>query len=178
MLLFVTGNFDKVNELANILNQSVHHINMSLDEIQGEPEEIAVHKCEQVYDILKKLNPNIIIEDTSLSFNALNGLPGPYIKCFYEKLGNDGLYKMLNGYSDHSAIARTIIAYSDNGEINTFIGELSGTIVSPRGTNGFGWDAIFQPDGYNQTLAEMSTETKNQISQRYIAISRLKQYLS
>lgn len=98
------------------------------------------------------------IEDTSLCFDALGGLPGPYIKWFLEKLGPDGLPKLLGlyipyllefilaGFEDKKAYAMCIFAYTENkGKgIKVFQGIVSGTIVEPRGERNFGWDPIFQ----------------------------------
>ena len=81
----------------------------------------------------------------SLCFNALKGLPGPYIKDFLEKLGPEGLYQMISGFTDKTAYAQCIFAYcaSPEEEPITFIGWCEGTIVKPRGPTDFGWDPIF-----------------------------------
>jgi non-canonical purine NTP pyrophosphatase (RdgB/HAM1 family) len=90
----------------------------------------------------------VIVEDTSLCFNALNGLPGPYIKWFYEAIGNEGLAKLLEGFEDKSAYAQCVLSYSagEGHEVRTFVGVVDGNIVNPTGPQGFGWDPIFQVD--------------------------------
>jgi non-canonical purine NTP pyrophosphatase (RdgB/HAM1 family) len=76
------------------------------------------------------------------------------------------------------ATAQTCIGYAnEQGEIAFFEGIISGTVVAPRGTGGFGWDAIFQPTGSSKTFAEMTPQEKHQFSMRRIAIERLQQYL-
>jgi XTP/dITP diphosphohydrolase len=70
-----------------------------------------------------------------------------------------------------------MIGYTDGDQIVFFEGEIKGKIVSPRGTGGFGWDQIFQPEGYDKTFGEMSLEEKNKISMRKQALTKLKAYL-
>eukprot|EP00828_Plagiopyla_frontata_P018747 TRINITY_DN239_c0_g1_i2.p1 TRINITY_DN239_c0_g1~~TRINITY_DN239_c0_g1_i2.p1 ORF type:complete len:122 (-),score=23.08 TRINITY_DN239_c0_g1_i2:93-458(-) len=112
------------------------------------------------------------------SYNALKGLPGPYIKWFLEKLGHEGLNKLLAGYEDKSAYAQCIFAYVAEGmkEPVVFVGQTQGKIVTARGPNSFGWDPIFEPEGYDQTYSELSKEIKNKISHRYKALAALIEY--
>ena len=84
---------------------------------------------------------------------------------------------MLSGFDDKTANAVCIFAYSDGepeSNIELFIGKTPGTIVEPRGPNTFGWDPCFQPEGFQQTYAEMSKEQKNQISHRGKAVEAFK----
>ena len=99
----------------------------------------------------------IIVEDTSLCFNAYKGLPGPYIKWFLKKIGPEGLAKMVEPFEDKTGFAMCIIAFmsSDLKEPQLFIGKTPGKIVDPRGSRDFGWDPVFQPDGFDQTYAEL-----------------------
>ena len=88
----------------------------------------------------------LIIEDTALCYNALNGMPGPYIKDFYKSLKNEGLCKLLDGKEDKSATAQCIVAYIDESckdNPKLFPGRTTGQIVMPRGNKGFGWDLVF-----------------------------------
>ena len=120
-----------------------------------------------------------MVEDTGLCFNAMKGLPGPYIKWFLESLGHDGLNKMLVGFEDHSAYAQCTFAYTPGPEYEpmVFVGKTPGKIVPARGPPDFGWDPIFMPDGYDVTYAEMDKATKNTISHRYRALDALRTYL-
>ncbi|GAB0192809.1 inosine triphosphate pyrophosphatase [Grus japonensis] len=118
----------------------------------------------------------VIVEDTCLCFNALGGLPGPYIKWFLEKLKPEGLYKLLAGFEDKSAYALCTFAFSTGNPeepVRLFKGQTHGLIVEPRGPRDFGWDPCFQPNGYDQTYAELPKAVKNSISHRYRALSEL-----
>jgi len=121
----------------------------------------------------------VLVEDTCLCFNALKGLPGPYIKWFLEKLGHEGLNKLLYGFEDKSAFALCTfsLSWGPGHDPIVFSGKTDGKIVEARGPKDFGWDPIFQPDGYDQTFAEMSKETKNSISHRRRALNKVREYL-
>ncbi|PAV89627.1 hypothetical protein WR25_16672 [Diploscapter pachys] len=175
-LSFVSGNAGKVAEVTQILKGiDVKSVNIDLNEFQGEPEYIAQRKCEEAVAIIK--GP-VLVEDTSLCFNAFGGLPGPYIKWFLKKLTADGLPRMLADFPDKSAYALCVFAYSEGVDkpIHVFSGRCNGKIVAPKGPRNFGWDPIFLPDGYDQTYAEMDKDTKNQISHRGRALEALKKY--
>jgi inosine triphosphate pyrophosphatase len=156
--VFITGNQNKANYLAKILALPIEHHKLDLDEIQSiSPEEVVEHKVKQAYDILQV---PVLVEDTSLCFNALDGLPGTFVKFFRE--AEDGLEmmcRMLDGFKDRSAYASAIYAYYDGFKLETFKGKLTGTIAEhPRGSGGYGWDQIFEPEGYNGlTRAELSS---------------------
>lgn len=115
---------------------------LDLPELQGEPQYIAAQKCKMAFDILKS---PVITEDTCLCFNALQGLPGPYIKWFLQKLGHEGLTKIIADYDDKTAYALCIFAYIAPGmeEPMLFEGRTDGEIVASRGPSDFGWDPIF-----------------------------------
>jgi inosine triphosphate pyrophosphatase len=147
---------------------------IDLPELQGEsPTEIAVEKCRLA---ALQVGGPCITEDTCLCFNALQGLPGPYIKWFLEKLGHDGLNKMLVGFEDKSAYALCTFTYSAGPDSTpiVFDGRTEGRIVPPRGPTNFGWDPIFLPDGFEQTYAEMDKSVKNSISHRSRALAKLR----
>lgn len=177
-LTFVTGNIKKLEEVRAILGNNfpmdVTSFKLDLPELQGEIEEISIRKCQEAARFLKK---PVFIEDTSLCFNALKGLPGPYIKWFLDKLKPEGLHQLLNGWNDKSAEAVCTFAYSagkPDDEVLVFQGRTPGTIVSPRGTRDFGWDCVFQPEGYDKTYAELPKVEKNTISHRYKALDKLR----
>ena len=120
----------------------------------------------------------MIIEDTCLCFNALGGMPGPYIKWFLSALGPDGLPRLLADFEDKTADALCMFGYAESLEsIEVFEGRTAGRIVTPRGPRDFGWDPIFQPEGFSQTYAEMEKSEKNKISHRFHALEKLKAYL-
>jgi len=182
-LVFVTGNAKKLEEVQRILHLEPDQYVLSnrkidLPELQGEPLDIAREKCALA---AKQVNGAVITEDTSLSFTALNGLPGPYIKWFLDKCGLDGLNQMIQFSPNKSGYAQTIVAYTTgpNQPIHLFDGRTSGTIVPPRGPTHFGWDPIFQPDDStsNHTYAEMTKEAKDAISHRGRAFSQMRTFL-
>ena len=112
-------------------------------------------------------------EDTSLCFDSYKGLPGPYIKWFLEKIKPEGLYKMANAMGDTSAEAVCIFAYckDENEEPVIFKGVTRGKIVEPRGAKTFGWDCVFQPDGFDKTYGQLDSKIKNGISHRSKALA-------
>lgn len=179
-IVFVTGNAKKLEEVIAVLGKDFPRelINTKVDlpEYQGDADEICIAKCRAAAELVK--GP-VIIEDTCLGYNAMKGLPGPYIKWFLDKMNPEGLHKMLDGWDDKTAQAVCTFAYSSGNPedpIILFEGRTSGTIVSPRGPRNFGWDPIFQPDGYTETFAELPTDVKNKISHRRKALEKLKQY--
>lgn len=109
-LTFVTGNKQKLLEVMEIVKKlsgdfpyALVSKKIDLPELQGEPEKIAIEKARLA---AKEVGTAVLVEDTSLHFNALNGLPGPYIKWFLEKIGHVGLNNMLAAYVDKSAYAQ------------------------------------------------------------------------
>jgi inosine triphosphate pyrophosphatase len=186
-LTFVTGNAKKLEEVRQILGATtttnlfpyeITNQSIDLPELQGDVHEIAQEKCRLA---AMAIGGPCFIEDTSLCFNALNGMPGPYIKWFLQQCGHDGLNRMLTGFDDTTAYAQTIVAYT-NGHptdvIHIFDGRTNGTIVPPRGSLDFGWDPIFEPlEGGGLTYAEMNKHDKNLISHRGRAFSKFQAFL-
>ena len=151
-------------------------VSLELPELQGEPEDIAKEKCRLA---AQKVDGPVMVEDTSLCFNAMGGLPGPYIKWFLQKLKPEGLSKMLDGFEDKTGYAQCIFAYAPDASSDpiVFVGKTPGTIVPPRGSQDFGWDPVFQPDGFDETYAELNKDIKNTISHRYRALDKLREFL-
>jgi inosine triphosphate pyrophosphatase len=177
-LYFATGNNDKLREAKEILhNFDVQQIKLDLPELQGSPEEVAEKKAEIAYQLAKK---PVFVDDTGLCFNALNGMPGIYIKHFLHALGQDGLVKLLAAFKDKSAKAIACIGYHDGKKAHVFVGECPGKIVKKQDKGygfGFGWDPIFAPDGYKGTFATLKPEIKNSISHRKRALEKLRIFL-
>ncbi|PKA45846.1 Inosine triphosphate pyrophosphatase [Apostasia shenzhenica] len=199
---FVTGNAKKLEEVRAILGHSIPFQSLKLDlpELQGEPEEISKGKARLA---AAEVNGPVLVEDTCLCFNALNGLPGTIIPLYYhccvslgssltifnscrtlhwflEKIGHEGLNNLLMAYHDKTACAMCIfsLALGPGVEPLTFVGKTLGKIVPPRGPTDFGWDPIFQPDGYVLTYAEMPKEEKNKISHRSKALELVKSHFA
>jgi inosine triphosphate pyrophosphatase len=181
-LTFVTGNANKLRELSQVLGDTVALRNepMDLPEYQGTPEYIVERK---VLEAVQRVQGGggVLVEDTCLAFDALGGMPGPYVKWFLDAVGASGLHRMLAGFDNKKAKAICTFGYcaGPGQEVLFFQGIETGTIVEPRGAAGFGWDPIFQPDhGEGQTYAEMSAEAKNAISHRGRATQKLKAHFS
>jgi non-canonical purine NTP pyrophosphatase (RdgB/HAM1 family) len=174
--IYVTGNLDKLKELKKYLNIDLEHQKLDLDEIQSlNLAEVVEHKAKSAYAIIGK---PVLVEDTSLTFNALGKLPGPLIKWFLNELGNKGLCSLLDNYTDRSAIASVMFALYDGSDLQTFYGEKAGSIAqSPRGEKSFGWNPTFIPQGHTKTWGEMNDEEKSASSIRKIALTQLKKHL-
>ncbi|KAL8791412.1 MAG: hypothetical protein Q9213_000028 [Squamulea squamosa] len=175
-LYFITSNKNKLAEAQAIIGDIVPLRSRSLDlvEIQGTMEDISKDKCRRAAD---QVGGPVLVEDTCLGFNALRGLPGPYIKWFLEALGHEGLNNLLAAYEDKSAEAVCTFAYckGPGHEPLIFEGRVQGKIVPARGPPNFGWDPIFEYMG--ETYAEMDKVKKNGLSHRYLALAKLKDWL-
>jgi len=176
-IVFITGNENKVREAKQILNKDIISENLDLRELQAvDLEDVIEEKLKHGYDILKK---PVMVEDTGLFLNALKGFPGALIKMLLERIGRQGIVKILQGFEDKGVIAKCAVGFTSDGkDIKVFIGEVKGKIVEPKGESGFGWDPIFQPDGFDKTFAEMGAEEKNAISHRFKAFKKLGDYLN
>jgi len=174
-IIFVTGNKDKFGEAKQIIPE-LEQQDIDLTEIQGiDSKEIITHKLEEAKKVLQG---NLVVEDNSLSFDCLGGLPGSLIKWFLKTIGNEGLVKITESFGNNKAKAAVVIGFSNTeGTTDFFEGSIEGEIVKPRGKNGFGWDPIFLPNGWSKTFGEMTFEEKNEISMRKIAFKKLKEYI-
>ena len=185
-LVFATNNQHKLDEIKNILNDRLDllslkdlNINEDIPEDQNSMEENAARKALFIYN---KHKVDCFADDTGLEIEALNGEPGVYSaryagdQCNFEDNINKVLQK-LQGIKNRKARFRTVISLVENGHIVNFEGSVNGKILNKkRGIHGFGYDPIFQPDGYKQTFAEMTMNEKNKISHRAKAIEKLVNY--
>jgi XTP/dITP diphosphohydrolase len=131
---------------------------------------VATYKAQNAYNLLNK---PVLVEDTSLAFIGLNGLPGALIKSFLQCLTLQQIVDLLK--ENREAIAKTCLAYCDNNGVRLFTAEILGQIAKePKGEKGFGWDSIFIPSGQNKTFGEMEPEEKNKFSMRQKAAEKLK----
>lgn len=175
-LTFITGNASKAEQLAQYLDVPVSHTSLDIPEIQSlDLEAVATAKAKAAFAIL---GTPVLVEDTALTFVALHGLPGTFVKWFLESVGNEGLTKLLQGYESRAATAETCFALCDETGVHLFKGVCHGTIAStPRGTAGFGWDAVFVPEGSEQTWAEMGLSASWEGSMRQRAMDKLQVFL-
>lgn len=136
---------------------------LDLTEIQSlDLEEVVKDKLQRAYEQLKA---PVIVDDVSAGLDDLEGLPGTFIKFFNQKLGGDALYK-LAGQKEAPVTVRCIAAYYDGKTMLLGNGEIHGTVVTPHGSNGFGFDVCIVPDGETRTMAEMTEQEKMQVSHR------------
>ena len=179
---FVTSNARKLAEARAILGATpaltLTSRALDLPELQGEPEDVARAKARHAAVVV---NGPALVEDTSLCYDALGGLPGVYVKWFLEKTGPEGLVDALAAYDDKSAEALCVLAYATgptDEAPRTFVGRTRGRIVRPRGSRDFGWDCVFEPEGRAETYAEMDAATKNSISHRYRAFELFRAHVA
>ena len=177
-LKFVTGNPNKVREAGEILGLELDSVQVDgLFEIQTpDLNEVVRHKVQQAHSVLQC---PVMVEDSGLVFHAWNGLPGALVKWFEETVGCEGLLKMVDGFEDRGATAICCFAVYDGTNMQVVKGEVKGTLAkNTRGENGFGWDVIFIPEGYDRTYGEMTAHEKNAISHRKRALDELKRTMA
>lgn len=174
-LTFITGNQKKADYLAKYLGFPVKHTKLDLDEIQSlDLKEIVEHKVRQAYG---KIKSPVIVEDVSLEFEALNGLPGPFIRFFVDKVPFETICSMINGKS-RRAIAKCVFGYYDGETLKLLEGGLNGKIAEiPAGESGYGWDRLFIPDGYSVTRAQLSEEDDQRTYLQIKPLAELKKFL-
>jgi non-canonical purine NTP pyrophosphatase, rdgB/HAM1 family len=186
-IVFATNNQHKLSEIRQILGGRVEVLslndigcNVDIPETGSTLEENALQKAQYVYD---HYHIDCFADDTGLEVDALNGAPGVY-SARYAGDGHDSeanMTKLLNELEENnnrSARFRTVIALIQQGEVHEFEGIVNGQIIRERrGGEGFGYDPIFQPDGYDQTFAELGLDIKNQISHRARATRKFAEYL-
>ena len=173
---FITGNQKKADYLSRYLGHPVDHVKLNLDEIQSiDFNETVEHKVRQAYELLEK---PVIVEDVSLEFAALGGLPGPFIKFFVEKVPFDIICSMIASGLSRKATARCGFGYFDGKDLELFEGSLDGKISEkPSGNNGYGWDKIFIPQGYAVTRASLDEENNQKTYIEIKPFTKLKKYL-
>jgi non-canonical purine NTP pyrophosphatase (RdgB/HAM1 family) len=193
-IVFATNNLNKLTEVRKILGNSFEvlslkdiNCNDDIPEKGQTLEDNAKMKAEYIY---KKYHINCFADDTGLEVEALGGAPGVYSARYASMMGSGSakshdsganmtrLLQELEQKDNRKARFRTIIALIIDGKITTFEGIVNGEIIRERrGGEGFGYDPIFQPEGYDQTFAELGTGIKNHISHRARAVQKLADYL-
>jgi len=172
---FITGNQNKADYLAKYLGFPVKHVKLDLDEIQSlDLQEIVEHKVRQAYD---KIKSPVIVEDVSLEFVALGRLPGPFIKHFLDEMTEETICSLVDGKS-RQATARCVFGYYDGDKLELFAGQLKGEIPqTPSGNNGYGFDRIFIPEGYNMTRASLDEADDQKTYVQMKPFAKVKEFL-
>jgi XTP/dITP diphosphohydrolase len=187
-IVFATGNANKIKEVDSLLGDRYHLLGLrdigcyiDIPETADTLEGNAFLKAKYVADNFQK---DCFSDDTGLEVNVLHGAPGVYSARYAgtDKDSEANMDKLLNALkdeTDRSAQFRTVIVLIKRGKRYLFEGIVKGTILTERhGNEGFGYDPIFCPQGYDKTFAELSMEEKNKISHRAIAIRKLIDFLS
>lgn len=193
-IIFATGNRHKVVEAQKALGDSFALImpkDLGLTEEIPEDgdtlEKNAIQKAEYLWN---KFGKNCFADDTGLEVDALGGAPGVYTARYAgpDKGSDANMEKLLaelsaveatDGKVSRSARFRTVVALIIDGEARTFEGVVEGEIARAKsGSEGFGYDPVFIPQGYNCTIAEISLDEKNAISHRGKAMRALAEYLN
>lgn len=187
-LVFATNNAHKLEEIRAILGNSIEilsladiHCHADIPETANTLEGNARQKSRYVYE---HYGLDCFADDTGLEVESLGGAPGVYSARYADGQGHDSqanmnkLLKEMEEKNDRKAQFRTIISLIEKGEERQFEGIVKGQITrEKRGESGFGYDPIFQPDGYETTFAELGSDIKNRISHRARAVAALSDYL-
>lgn len=186
-LVFATHNLNKLEEIRNILKNfevvGLRDIGC-LEDIVEDADNIKGNAKIKADFVTNNFHLDCFADDTGLEVEALDGAPGVYSAryagegCSY----HDNVVKLLkamDGIENRKARFRTVIALNHNGEQYFFEGIVNGKILTEEhGEGGFGYDPIFQPDGFDESFAEMEMEIKNRISHRGRATAKLVEFLN
>ena len=187
-IVFATNNQHKLSEIRQILGDrvevlSLKDINCDVDipETGTTLEANALQKAQYIYDHYQM---DVFADDSGLEVDALGGAPGVYSARYAGGEGHDSeanMAKLLHELGENNnrhARFRTVIALIIQGQVHEFEGIVNGEITRERrGGEGFGYDPIFQPEGYDKTFAELGAKVKNQISHRAKATKKLVEFL-
>lgn len=173
--VIVTTSKDKLAEINEILGTNHRVSRIDIPEIQSlDLDEVITHKAKAAYEKLKK---PVLVEDISFEIKVLKGLPGPFIKFFLKTLGTEGTVALIKSRDTTTKVTAAVAIY-DGKNLKIFKGIVSGSLsAKDKGEHGFGFDKVFIPKGYKQTLGEMKPEAKNKISYRAKALQKVKKYL-
>ena len=187
-IVFATNNYNKFNEIKYILPKNIKLIslkdldfNEQIEESGNTLKDNAKIKSNYIFN---KYSLSCFSDDSGLLIDYLNGEPGVYSSTYAGVPRNDlnnmiKVLEKLKNINNRLAYFKTIISLNLGSKNLIFSGELMGTISnSIKGNNGFGYDSIFIPKGYNRTLGELSLSIKNKISHRALAIKKLINFLN
>ncbi|SNR16872.1 non-canonical purine NTP diphosphatase [Tenacibaculum jejuense] len=186
-LVFATNNLNKLKEVQEMLPKSIELLSLKdincFEEIEETATTLEGNAKIKANHISENYNYNCFADDTGLEVDALYGEPGVYSARYAGEPANaennmTKLLKNLENKTNRTAQFRTSICLNLNGEQFLFDGICKGDILTNRkGEKGFGYDPVFQPKGYQKSFAQMSSEAKNKISHRGLAIQKLVEFL-
>tara|TARA_R110001632_G_scaffold4959_6_gene20353 strand:- start:5410 stop:6003 length:594 start_codon:yes stop_codon:yes gene_type:complete len=187
-LVFATHNPNKLKEVQQLVPNQIELINLETigctTDIPETADTLEGNAKLKADFITNNYQLSCFADDTGLLVNSLKGEPGVYSARYAgtqadSNANMDKLLTNLNSKKDRSAYFQTVIALNLNGKTYIFEGKIEGVITaSKRGENGFGYDPIFQPNGYKETFAELPLTIKNKISHRALAFKKLITYLN
>lgn len=187
-LVFASNNKNKIKEIQLLLPKNIEIISLEdikcFDDIAETANTIEGNAILKANYITQKYGHNCFADDSGLEVKALDGKPGVHSARYAGEQRNDDdnmnkLLHSLENKTNRKANFKTVIALNLNGEQHLFTGIINGNIIHEKtGNDGFGYDPIFQPDGYNKTFAEFSILEKAEISHRGIAVKQLVEYLN
>lgn len=174
-IVVVTSNKYKIAEINKILGTNYKVFSLNVPEIQSlNLDEVITAKAKAAFAIVKK---PVLVTDVSLEIEALNGLPGPFVKYFVDTISPAGTVNLIKDKSKKAKVTDALGLY-DGKTMKIFKGTVHGILANkPRGSSGFGFDVVFIPSGYKKTYAQMTALEKNTISHRSIALQKLKEYI-
>lgn len=187
-LVFATANQNKIKEIQSLLTHVIQILSLNdincLEEIPETQPTIEGNASQKAFYLYKNYNKNCFADDTGLEIEALGGRPG-VLSARYAgetKDANANMDKILSELQtekNRKARFKTVISLVIEGKELQFEGTIEGVILNKKlGDKGFGYDPIFQPNGYSKSFAQMDLTEKNQISHRAIAVNKLVEYLN
>lgn len=186
-LIIASQNQNKLVEFKKILGDKINLFSLSdiglNQEIPENEKTIKKNAMFKAKFVNTQTGKNVFADDTGLEIDSLNGEPGVYSARYSGVERNPDknielVLTKLKNKSNRNSRFKTIISLIIDGKSVNFEGVVEGKITEEkRGSNGFGYDPIFQPNGYSSTFGEMSLKEKNKISHRSIAINKMVQYL-
>ena len=187
-LVFASNNKNKIKEIQELLPASIEILSLESigchEEIPETANTIEGNAILKANYVTEKYGYNCFADDTGLEIDALNGEPGVYSARYAGEQKNaennmDKVLNALNNNNNRTAQFKTVIALNINGAQQLFTGIAKGQITTEKsGNQGFGYDPIFQPEGFQETFADLSLETKNKISHRGKATQLLISFLN
>jgi XTP/dITP diphosphohydrolase len=187
-LVFATANQNKVKEIQALIPDSIRLLGLPdigcFEEIPETEPTIERNASQKAFYVFEKYKYDCFADDTGLEIEALNGKPGVLSARYAGDAKNadanmDKILKELNGSENRKARFKTVISLVIGGKEMQFEGIVKGNILTEkRGKSGFGYDPIFQPEGYEKSFAQMDLSEKNKISHRALAVNKLVKYLS
>ena len=185
-IVFATNNLKKTEEVKAILSPDYQVLNLNdigcLVDIPETGNSFAENATLKSTYVMSHYQLDCFADDSGLEVEALNNEPGIFSARYSGSRGDEVnlnyLLSKMEGIKNRKARFKTVISLIQNGKNYLFEGVINGTLRSqPIGTMGFGYDPIFQPDGYTDTFAQMTLEQKNEISHRAIAMRKLIEFL-